>query len=235
MAITRLVDMDTLQERVYVGERLALNGYLAVEFDQFGYGKRNQDCGIEFYKEHPEVSALGVMIQDVSKIIDALCLLDWVDTDQIMVTGYSLGGIVGLYATLYDSRIKAVASTCGYGSMRLDAHGKQTEGIKRYAHLRPTIPRLGHFLGHENRIPYDFHEILGLIAPRPVLIVAPELDQDWFHEDVLACYIEALKIYFLYDSQENITLLSPNDFNRYPPKYQDMVIDWLSDISKNQR
>jgi len=214
-----------------VGERLARNGYLAVEFDQFGYGSRNGDCGIEFYAEHPEVSALGVMIQDVSKIIDAVSQLDWVDKDRIMVTGFSLGGMVGLYASVFDSRIKAVASTCGFASMRMDAHGKQTEGIMRYSHLRPTIPRMGLFLDNEKRIPYDFHEILGLIAPRPVLILAPELDQDWFHEDVVACYDEASKIYDLYGTKENITLLSPNDFNRYPPKYQELVIDWLSEIT----
>jgi pimeloyl-ACP methyl ester carboxylesterase len=210
-----------------VGERLAQNGYLAVEFDQFGYGSRNGDCGIEFYAEYPDVSALGVMIQDVSKVIDALSQLDWIDKDQIVVTGYSLGGMVGLYASLFDTRIRAVASTCGFGSMRMDAHGKQTEGIMRYSHLRPTIPRLGLFLGNEKRIPYDFHEVLGLIAPRPVLVLAPKLDQDWFHEDVVVCCDEALKIYDLYGSKENLTLMSPNDFNRYPPKYQEMVIDWL--------
>jgi len=213
--------------RTSVGERLAQNGFLAIEFDQFGYASRNRDSGIEFYRAHPETSALGVMIQDVSKIIDAVSLLEWVDRDNIMVAGYSLGGMVGLYATVFEPRIKAVASTCGFGSMRLDAHGNQTEGIRRYSHLRPTIPRLGLFLGHEKRIPYDFHEVLALIAPRPVFILAPQLDQDWFYEDVEICYHEAAKFFDLYGKKEHIVLNSPNDFNRYPPKYQNLVNDWL--------
>ena len=216
--------------RTSVGERLAEDGFLAIEFDQFGYASRNRDSGIEFYRENPGLSALGVMIQDVRKVIDALSLLDWVDEDRIMVAGYSLGGMVGLYAAVFDTRIQAVATTCGFGSMRLDVHGNETEGIKRYSHLRPTIPRLGLFLGNEKRIPYDFHEVLALIAPRPVFVLAPRLDQDWFHEDVEVCCREAGKVFALYGKRENIVLCSPNDFNRYTPEYQDMVNQWLSTV-----
>ena len=216
--------------RITVGERLADAGFLAVELDQFGYASRNRDSGIEFYREHPNLSALGVMIQDVQKVIDAVSLLDWVDKERMMVAGYSLGGMVGLYAAAFDARIGAVASTCGFGSMRLDVHGNQTEGIRRYSHLRPTIPRLGLFLGNEKRIPYDFHEVLALIAPRPVFILAPELDQDWFYEDVAVCYREAAKVFDLYGKRQNIVLSSPRDFNRYPPEYQDMVNRWLSRV-----
>lgn len=210
-----------------VGDRIAQQGFLAIEFDQFGYGQRNRDSGIEFYEANRNSSALGVMIQDVRKIIDAVSLLEWVDKDNITVSGYSLGGMVGLYAAVFDPRIKAVASTCGFASMRMDVHGNQTEGIKRYSHLRPTIPRLGLFLGNEKRIPYDFHEILALIAPRSVFILAPELDQDWFHGDVEVCYREARKIFDLYGRSEYIGFHHPNDFNRFPPEYQQLIIDWL--------
>jgi dienelactone hydrolase len=213
--------------RISVGERLAQNGFLAIEFDQFGYASRNRDSGIEFYESNPERSALEVMIQDVSKIIDAVGRIDWVDKDKIMVAGYSLGGMVGLYSAVFDGRIKAVASACGFGSMRRDVHENETEGIKRYSHLRPTIPRLGLFLGNEKKIPYDFHEIIGLIAPRPVFILAPQFDQDWYFEDVEICYKEAQKIFKLYGKEENLVLESPDDFNRYPPEYQEMVNNWL--------
>ena len=127
--------------------------------------------------------------------------------------------------------IKAVATTCGFGSMRLDAHGNETEGIKRYSHLRPTIPALGLFIGNEKRIPYDFHEVLGLIAPRPVFILAPKLDQDWQPQDVEACYREASRVFKIYGKSDNIILSNPDDFNRFPPEYQEMVNEWLVKIS----
>jgi dienelactone hydrolase len=215
-----------------VGERLAQAGFLAVEFDQFGYGQRNRDCGMEFCEQNPDISALGVMLTDVSRIIDGLCLLGQVDKERIMVSGYSLGGMVGLYAAAFDNRIKAVASACGFGSIRMDVHGNQTEGIKRYSHLRPTLPRLGLFLGNEKRIPFDFHELLALIAPRQVFILAPKFDQDWFYEDVEICYSQAAEIFRLFGKEGSIVLSSPDDFNRYPPEYQEQVNNWLSTASK---
>jgi dienelactone hydrolase len=216
-----------------VGERLAQKGFLAVEYDQFGYGARNHDSGHEFYEANPRQSAMGVMVQDLRSMIDALCELPVVDPKRIMVAGFSLGATVALYAAALDERIAAVASTSGFASMRLDRHGQATEGLMRYSHLRPTLPRLGHFVGNEKRVPYDFHEIIALIAPRPVLIVAPRLDQDFFFEDVQACYTAASAVYKLLDAEDRLRLESPDDFNRYPPHYQHLVNNWLYHHANN--
>jgi dienelactone hydrolase len=211
-----------------VGERLAMRGFLAVEYDQFGYGTRNRECGIEFYTRHPQQSAMGVMIQDVRAVVETVSGLDIADPQRIFVAGFSLGGAVALYAAALDERIKAVATTCGFAAMRLDAHGVETEGLRRYSHLRPTLPRLGFFAGHETRVPYDYHEILALIAPRPVLVLAPLLDQDWQFEDVAACVRAAAAVYRLLGVEDRLQMETPNDFNRYPPAYQDLVNGWLA-------
>jgi len=217
-----------------VGERLAQLGSLAVEYDQFGYGTRNHDAGIEFFARHPKQSAMGVMVQDVRRVISTVALLDMADEGCIMVAGFSLGGSVGLYAAALDGRIKAVASTCGFASMRRDAHGQETEGLRRYSHLRPLLPRLGFFVGQEERVPCDFHEILALIAPRPLFILAPLLDQDWVFEDVEACFEPALTVYRLLGAEERIEFHTPLDFNRYPPTYQTRINSWLQRVAASQ-
>ncbi len=182
---------DTAIQPVWV-KGLHSTDFLQLNLTSLVTGFCNRDSGIEFYSENKNTSALGIIMSDVSKIIDALNLIEWIDKDRIMwLPGYSLGGMVGLYAAAFEPRIKAVATTCGFGSMRMDVHGNETEGIRRYSHFRPTIPGLGFFLGNEKLISYDFHEILGMIAPRNVFILAPELDQDWFPEDVEICYREA--------------------------------------------
>jgi dienelactone hydrolase len=218
-----------------VDERLAKHGFLAVTYDQFGYGTRNRDAGIEFFADHPGQSGMGVMVQDVQRVIDAVSLLDMADGDAVMVAGFSLGGVVGLYAAALEERIQAVASTCGFASMRRDAHGVETEGLRRYAHLRPLLPRLGFFVGHERRVPYDFHEVLALIAPRPVLVLAPRLDQDWHFEDVAACCEVAASVYWLLGAEDGLRLHAPLDFNRYPPTYQKVVNDWLWQVAQRRR
>jgi dienelactone hydrolase len=214
-----------------VGERLARLGFLVVEYDQFGYGSRNHDAGIEFYADRPTQSAMGVMIRDVQQVVSAVSQLEMADGDRIMVAGYSLGGTVALFSAALDERIKAVASTCGFGSLRLDSHGDETEGLRRYSHLRPLLPRLGFFLGNEKRVPFDFHEVLALIAPRPLFVLAPMLDQDWVFGDVEACIEPARTVYGLFGAQQRLQFYTPLDFNRYPPAYQNRVNHWLQAVA----
>jgi dienelactone hydrolase len=217
------------QAGVHVSERLAAQGFLVVEHDLFGYGARNHDAGLAYWLAHPDRSALGVMVSDVRRIVDALYKLDLhVDTDRLALTGYSLGGLVAVHAAALDKRVGACVSVCGLGSLRLDAHGEATEGLGRYCLLRPTLPRLGFFLGQERRVPYDVHELLALIAPRPVLIVVPTLDQDWVHADVRACYQAAREAYVFLGAADKLVFCAPDDFGRFPPRLQRTVNAWLA-------
>jgi hypothetical protein len=70
--------------------------------------------------------------------------------------------------------------------MRADSKDNGREGIKTFSHLHGLIPRLGFFVGNEDRIPYDYQEIIGSIAPRPVLLIAPQLDQMASLKDIRA-------------------------------------------------
>jgi pimeloyl-ACP methyl ester carboxylesterase len=150
-----------------------------------------------------------------------------VDTQRIYVFGYSMGATVGLYAAALDSRIKAVVSICGFTPMRTDSAATGTGGVARYSHERDLMPRLGFFVGHEAQIPYDFHEILGLIAPRPVLAVQPQLDRDATPADVRTAVKEAKKVYALYGASDKLDLREPWDYNRLPSRLQDELIQWM--------
>jgi hypothetical protein len=150
-----------------------------------------------------------------------------IDGNRIFVSGYSIGATVGLYSAALDERICGVISVCGFTPMRTDLPERGTEGIKRYSHLHGLIPRLGFFTGNEERIPYDYHELLGAIAPRPVLVIAPELDKDAYHSDVVTCVKEAGKVYDLYGSPENIELFSPEDISRLSPEVREKIYSWL--------
>ena len=111
--------------------------------------------------------------------------------------------------------------------MRLDTPDKGTEGIRAYSHLHGLIPRLGFFVEEPRRTPYDFHEILACIAPRPVLIVAPTWDRDATSEDVRACVEEARKVFMLYDKTGEIDLHAPDDYNRLSYDMQQYIYTWI--------
>src|SRR5690606_36418100 len=134
---------------------------------------------------------------------------------MILVAGYALGGTVALYSAAKDDRIDGVISISGFTPMRLDTKGETAEGLYRYSHLHGLLPKLGFFVGEEKRIPYDYHEILACIAPRPLLVVAPTWDQYNSFEDVNHVIIEVSSIYKFYGAGERIQLNTPKDYNRF--------------------
>ena len=89
------------------------------------------------------------------------------------------------------------------------------------------IPQLGFFVGHESQIPYDYDDLLAMIAPRPVLVVQPLLDRDATPEDVAGAVRQARQVYALYGAQNKIAIQEPWDYNRLPNNTQADAIDWM--------
>jgi len=201
-------------------------GYAVLAFDQSGFGSRMSEAG-PFYDRYPHWSQMGRMVEDARAAIDALEKDSLVDPQRIYLFGYSMGGAVGLYTAALDSRAKGVVSICGFTPMRTDIAARGSGGVARYSHERGLIPRLGFFVGHESQIPYDFAELLGAIAPRPVLVVQPQLDRDATPADVKTAIEQAKKVYALYGSPAKLELREPWDYNRLPTRTQDEIVKWM--------
>ncbi len=201
-------------------------GYAVFSYDMLGFGNRIEE-GTRFYERHPHWSKMGKMVADVRGAVDALSNLDFIDGRKIFVAGYSLGATVGLYATSLDERIAGVISVAGFTPMRLNTLNRGTEGIKSFSHLHGLMPRLGFFVGNETHIPSDFTEVLASIAPRPLLVIAPLLDEDSHPEDIQNCVGQVRKIYELYKASENLQLYSPDDYNRLSPGMREVMYSWL--------
>jgi pimeloyl-ACP methyl ester carboxylesterase len=201
-------------------------GYAVLAYDQSGFGSRMGETG-PFYDRYPRWSRMGRMVEDARAAIDALQRDSLVDAQRIYLFGYSMGGMVGLYTAALDPRVKGVVSICGFTPMRTDTAARGTGGVARYSYLDGLIPRLGFFVGHESQIPYDFPELLAAIAPRPVLIMQPQLDRDATPADVHAAVEQARKVSSLYGDPEKLGLYEPWDYNRLPEKSQDHLIEWM--------
>jgi hypothetical protein len=66
-----------------------------------------------------------------------------------------------------------------------------------------------------------------MIAPRPVLVVQPQLDRDATPDDVKAAVEQAKRVYQLYSASTKLELREPWDYNRLPNKTQDEIIQWM--------
>ncbi len=201
-------------------------GYAVYVFDQIGFGTRIEE-GRLFYERFPHWSKMGRMVSDVKWAVDALSDLKNIDPRRIFVAGYALGGTIGLYSAALDDRIAGVVSVCGFTPMRTNVPGKTAEGIFAYSHLHGLLPRIGFFANEEKRIPYDFHEVLGCIAPRPLLIVSPMWDQYANQTDVENCTHEVQTIYDLFEANKNLKVLFPEDYNRFSPGMKKQVVEWM--------
>lgn len=204
-------------------------GFAVYVYDQLGFGTRSFEESRLFYDRFPHWSKLGRMVADVRWAIDTLSNHPGINRDQIFVAGYSLGGQVALFSSALDDRIAGMVSVCGFTPFRTNTPGKTAEGIYEYSHLHGLLPRLGFFIGNEDRIPFDVHEMLAAVAPRPVLVIAPTWDQYASHPDILK-YINIVKpIYELYGDPGRISVFSPEDYNRFSPEMLKRMVNWLKE------
>lgn len=203
-------------------------GFAVYMFDQIGFGTRIEE-GTLFYERFPHWSKLGRMVADVRWAIDELAALDFLNKKRILVGGYSLGATVSLFSAALDDRIAGVISVGGFTPMRLNTKGKTAEGIYGFTHLHGLLPKLGFFVENEARIPFDFHEVLALISPKPMLVVAPAWDQYASLEDVKLVIKEVNNIYNLYGAKGKLQLKTPQDYNRFSPDMKDQVVLWAKE------
>jgi dienelactone hydrolase len=219
--------MFVYREVVHPILAMAKAGYAVLAFDQTGYGSRMNEAA-PFYDRNPHWSQLGRMVEDVRAAVDALQKDARIDPDKIFLFGYGTGGMVALHSAALDPRIKGVVSICGFTPMRADTADKKTGGIQRFSHERALLPRLGAFVGQETRIPYDYQDLIGAIAPRPVYVFNPIYNRDATIKDVRDAVAQARKVYGLYRAADKLVLDDPWDYFRLSSAAQDRIIQWMS-------
>ncbi len=203
---------------------LARLGCAVLAFDQIGNGARLEEVR-NFYQRYPQWSLLGKNVEDTLAAVEALQKLNFIDPKRIYVLGYATGAMAALHAAALDERIAGVVAVAGFTPLRLDTAAKGTGGIARWAQWLPWQPRLGAFLGQEARIPYDYHEVLGMIAPRPTLVALPRLDYQSTRQDIDVCLAEAGKVFTLLGGKENLQMLEIDDYNHFSPELQKQVFE----------
>ncbi len=212
--------------------RLAQEGYIVVGYDQFGFGDQLTSA-FGFYEKYPHWSLLGRAVSDVSNVIDYLVEgkgiaeeeVPETDPSKIYICGFSYGGMVGLYAAALDQRIAGVASFSGFTPMRTDTDKKPTGGIRRLWEWQHVLPKLGLYHKKESKIPYDYDDVLQMIAPRNVLIYAPLSDRFSDAYDISNCMVKAQTAW---TNKDNFEFKAPDDICRFQKDQQDVVLEWLS-------
>ena len=131
------------------------------------------------YPDH-DWATLAVWAWGAMRAVDYLITLPQVDPRRIVITGHSRSGKAALLAGALDERIALVApqgSGCA-GAASYRFHGAGAETLADVTRNFPYwfVPRLPAFAGKEERLPFDQHFLLALVAPRPLLTIDAEGD-----------------------------------------------------------
>ncbi len=195
---------------------LAERGYITIAPDYPSFGEHAYD----FDPRHGYSSGTMKAVWDNIRAVDLLETLPEVDAGRIGCIGHSLGGHNGLFTALFDERIKAIVTSCGFTSLRRDDIPSWTG--PRY------MPRLAReFRNDPKLVPFDFHELIAALAPRAVFVSAATRDDDFDVTGVREVLAAAEPIYRLHDAADRIQSYFPDAGHSFPDEARRLAYDFL--------
>ena len=162
-------------------------------------------------------------IWDNMRGIDLLETLDEVDASRIGAIGHSLGGHNAIFTAVFEPRIKAVVSSCGYNAFKHYYKGD----IAGWSH-GGYMPRLRSVYQLElTKVPFDFPELVGALAPRPFFTNAPTRDANFAVEGVKVCVEAAKPVYELYGATDRLIAVYPEAEHDFPAEVRERAYQFL--------
>jgi len=165
----------------------------------------------------PNLASLGYesgtmkAIWDNMRGLDLLESLPFVKRGSFGAIGHSLGGHNSIYTAVFDNRIKVIVSSCGFDSFKDYMKGN----IKGWTSDR-YMPKLLAYQNCLDEVPFDFHEVIGSLAPPVVFISAPLNDSNFRAGSVDEIVQSASNVYRLYGAQQNLKLEHPACEHQFP-------------------
>ena len=219
-----------------VYHRLAENGFAVIAYDQCGFGLRLVE-GRDFYKNHPSWSKLGRMVMDARAAVSfaverrgsAKSAIPEFDIKRVFLLGYSSGALTAMYASALDDRVAGVACFSGWTPLRDAVNGRATGGNRRLWELHGLQPLLGLFDGRESEIPFDYDDVLGLVLPKPCLVVTPEHDR-FADFNAISEVIDRVRSAKPRIAKGSLVWLAPDDTNRFQADQHQQFINWTKTL-----
>ena len=188
-------------------------------------------------KYQPDIRKLGwesgtlKAVWDNMRGLDLLESLPFVAGKSFGTIGHSLGGHNSVYTAVFDGRLQAVVSSCGLDSYLDYYNGQEKVWLpeKGWCQTR-YMPRLANYRGRLADIPFDFHELIGALAPRHMLIIAPKKDSNFRADSVDRVAAAASKVYQLYGHPERLRVVHPDCEHDFPPHMRQMAYQLFDSV-----
>jgi dienelactone hydrolase len=157
--------------------------------------------------------------------IDLLETLPEVDVRRIGVIGHSLGGHNAIFTALFDLRLRAIVSSCGFTAFSDDDLASWS--APRY------MPRLRNVIaGPQQPLPFEFHELIAALAPRPFFANSPQRDDDFSVAGVRKVMASAGDVYQLLDAKDRLQAVYPDAGHDFPVEQREEAYRCLERVLK---
>ncbi|MEE3373164.1 MAG: alpha/beta hydrolase family protein [Planctomycetota bacterium] len=206
---------------------LAKLGFFVLAVDAFGAGERGIEPALGEYHGATVASTLwptgrplsGIQVYENMRAVDYLQSRAEVAEDRIGITGTSGGGNQTMYAGAWDERLRCVVPVCSVGSYQayLGAACCMCEVV-------PSALTYTEEWG-----------ILGLVAPRPLLVINATRDAVQFSvQEAQQTVKKARAAYNLYDCGELIKQLPIDSVHDYNQPMREAMYGWMTRHLKDE-
>ncbi|MFO1044093.1 MAG: alpha/beta fold hydrolase [Planctomycetaceae bacterium] len=205
---------------LYYAHELAERGFVCIVPDYPSFGEYPYD-----FKKQGAHYASGSMkaIWNNMRAVDLFETLPFVDKSRIGVIGHSLGGHNALFTAAFDERLKAVVTSCGFTPFHDYYKGKLAGWTSdRY------MPRIRDVYGNDpDKVPFDFYEIVGSLAPRGLFSNSPIHDSNFDLDGVKKAFQKGSEVYSLFDAKTQLQLVTPDAPHDFPEAERLKAYEWL--------
>ena len=197
---------------------LADRGYITLAPDYVHSGAYHYDP-----YDNGFISATMLGIWNHRRCVDLLQSLPEVDGANLGVIGHSLGGHNSMFVAVFEPRLKAIVSSCGFNSFPTYMKGN----LAGWSH-KGYMPRIKEvYETKPEKMPFDFPEIVAALAPRAFLACAPLKDNNFEVSGVKDCIKAATPAYRLLGAEEQLKAIYPDAGHDFPDEARATAYAWF--------
>jgi len=193
--------------RAYALE-MVMRGHVVIAPDYLSFG----DYSDYDFENDAWESGTAKAIWNHMRCVDLLTQMDEVDDEKVAAIGHSLGGHNAIFLGVFDERVKAVVSSCGWTPFHDYYEGK----IKGWTSDRYMPSLRDRYSLDPDQVPFDFYELVAAIAPRAFFSNSPLRDANFDWRGVEKAAPKIRKIYELYGAPRNFRIAYPNSDHDFP-------------------
>jgi hypothetical protein len=215
-------------QRIHIGadiaKQAAEKGYLAVTFEQAGYGERLEKKLKKKSKNRTIDFANHLLLLGKSLVgngaMELSCVIDWLSANNKLVNinknnfflyGHSAGGTLAQFAAALDERITGVLASGSVGPIR------ETHGIRGNSSGDGIVPGILNW--------FETEDIISLIAPRLFIGLSGDNDHIYPYQGVKKVITNAKPIYKQLNALDKIIGIKVKGSHQYYNKESWKILD----------